>query len=778
MNTKVTQVVIGLERVIGPRTSNRARLIWDSGRVVDVRMVQSKGAAASLRNTGCLFLPSILMKKLSLRFWKPTDAKCPVVDVQITRILALLQKIEDKYSFVSVQYLVEDAGISVATILNNEIASPLAEENSSRVDNVESHPELFGISIVEHSSLGDNLSTRVFTKEVQETSSASRFVADLEDIQPLKSLNKFFHSCCPKVVAEVQSETPIKRLDEESVGPERSEEMSKMYNTTATSLDHSSSKHKAFETFGDKYLPNNMPSNEMMLVVERGISTKEFSAHNILCQFSFNPNMNSSIVFVHGTVTNRCVWDPGISFNFMDPTGYTYTTNVNPSQLLGYTNKFCFIAYANFLTQVWDLGQQSVAKWDVADEMVMMESEVHDIYSELCKSCVTGDTCTLDIICLPKLFQFLQRLLAQLTRGLQGCIKSMMKLIEHLLRNFSTLEDITIFFGAQGVLASYATGPTLKFEHILVGYGADEFIILIMHDTLELACENNHRNLAMMYSEVELVKGASIADAYVVHKSVLVESKNTSILVSCGKFKTITRLMCYLSHFGGHRSVEERTVAQQIQLAELGKASGAAMRTSLLASSRALLVIILEHKHHYLFLLCETPMEVNKKCRLRDPESFFYLRQSYCYKIACITSAQNSVNIKERMTSVWLGKREQMIFFRIVASVMILGNMEFSEGNEIVSSILQVDSVWFQLRTTIAALYTHSSLGRFNIILSVTQVVIGLERAIGLRTSNRARLIWDPGRVVDVRMVPSKGAAVTDLGMMSIEENDCPLLFF
>ncbi|KAK4718867.1 hypothetical protein R3W88_017205 [Solanum pinnatisectum] len=674
---------------------------------------------------------------------------------------------------------------------------------------------------MEHLSLGDNLSTRVFTKEVQETSSTSIFVADLEDIQPLKSLNEFFHSCFPKVVAEVQTETPIKRLDEESVGPERSEvqvfdecspkEMSKRYNTTATSLDHSSSKHKAFETFGDKYLlkfpleletindlhldkfflkiednipPSNMPSNEMMLVVERGISTEEFNAHNILCQFSFNPNMNSSITFVHGTVTNRCVWDPGISFNFMDPTGYTYTKNVDPLQLLGYTNKFCFIAYANFLTQI---------------------------------------LVPLDIICLPKLFQFLQRLLAQLTGGLQGCIKSMMKLIEHLLRNFSMLEDITIFFGAQGVLASYATGPTLIFEHILVGYGADEFIILIMHDTLELgdktidfppnfslyefaalqACENNQRNLAMIYSEVELVKGASIVDAYVVHKSVLVESKNTSILVSCGKFKTITRLMCYLSHFGGNRSVEERTVAQQIQLAELGKASGAAMRTSLLASSRALLVIILEHKHHYLFLLCETPMEVNKKCRLRDPESFFFLQQSYCYKIACITSTQNSVNIKERMTI-------------------------FSEGNEIVSSILQVGSVWFQLRTTIAALYTHSSLGRFNIILSVwlysnledkvliedesivmnqiqpnmntkvliedesivmnqvqlnmntkiTQVVIGLERAIGLRTSNRVRLIWDPGRVVDVRMVPSKGAAVTDLGMMSIEENDCPLLFF
>ncbi|KAH0681939.1 hypothetical protein KY289_019691 [Solanum tuberosum] len=627
-------------------------------------------------------------KKLSLRFWKPTDAKCPVVDAQISRILALLQKIEDKYSFISAQYLVEDAGISAATVLNSEIASPLAEENSSRVDNVESHPELFGTSIVEHSSLGDNLfdekSTRVFTKEVQETSSASRFVADLEDIQPLKSLNEFFRSCCPKVVAEVQTETLIKRLDEESVGPEHSEvqvfdecspkEMSKRYNTTATSLDYSSSKHKAFETFGDKYLPkfpleletindlyldnyflknednippSNMPSNEMMLLVERGMSTEEFNVHNILCQFSFNPNMISSIVVVHGTVTNRCVWDLEISFNFMDPT-------------------------------VWDLRQQSVAKWDVADEMVMMESEVHDIYSEVNRLC--DDT--------------------QLTGGLQGCIKSMTKLIEHLLRNFSTLEDITIFFGAQGLLASYATGPALEFAHILVGYGADEFIILIMHDTLELGDKT-----------VDFPPNfpcASIVDCYVVHKSVLVESKNTSILVSCGKFKTITRLMCYLAHFGGHRSVEEHTVAQQIQLAELGKASGAAMRTSLLASSQALLVIILEQKHHYIFLLC----------------------------------------------------------------------------NEIVSSILQVDSVWFQLRTTITALYKHSSLGRINIILSMwlysnleDKVLIEDESIVmnqvqpNINTKVTQVVIgWK--ELLDREQAIGPGVAVTDLGIMHIEENN------
>ncbi|KAH0714247.1 hypothetical protein KY284_007152 [Solanum tuberosum] len=211
--------------------------------------------------------------------------------------------------------------------------------------------------------------------------------------------------------------------------------------------------------------------------------------------------------------------------------------------------------------------------------------------------------------------------------------------IEQELCNFSTLEEIMVFFGAQGVPASYA----IEIE-----------------------------------SELEFLKGASIVDAYVVHKSMLEKNKSNSILSSWGKFITTTRLMCYLAHFGGHRLVEERTVAQQIQLAELRKTSGAAMRLPLFASSQALLAIILQQKRHYLSLLCETPMEVNEKCRLRDPESFSYLQQSYCYEIvACITSAHDSVNIKEVLKIAWLGKREQMKLFRVVAFVMILGNMEF-----------------------------------------------------------------------------------------------------
>ncbi|WMV11306.1 hypothetical protein MTR67_004691 [Solanum verrucosum] len=254
----------------------------------------------------------------------------------------------------------------------------------------------------------------------------------------------------------------------------------------------------------------------------------------------------------------------------------------------------------------------------------------------------------------------------------------MMSLIEHELHNFSTLEEIMIFFGAEGVLASYATCPDLEFEYILVGYGADGFIILIMRDALDLGDKiiDFPPNFSL---EVELVKDASIIDDYIVHKSMLVESKNTSIL------------------------------AKQIQLAKLGKAFGAAMRTSILARSQTFLVIILEQNHQCFSFLCETPMEVNKKCRLRDPESSFYLKQSYCYEIASITNAHDYINIKNVLGIIRLSKKEQMAILRIMASVMVLGNMECSKGNEIVSSILEVDSIWFQLHTTIAALYTLKS---------------------------------------------------------------------
>ncbi|KAF3680932.1 hypothetical protein FXO38_02062 [Capsicum annuum] len=133
--------------------------------------------------------------------------------------------------------------------------------------------------------------------------------------------------------------------------------------------------------------------------------------------------------------------------------------------------------------------------------------------------------------------------------------------------------------------------------------------------------------------------------------------------------------------------------------------------------SSTFIIIILEQNHHCFFLLREVLMEINKMFILRVPKAFSYIKRFYC--LAGITYAHDTPNIEKVMKIVGLSKAEQVTIFKIFASVMMLGNIDLAKGNEIVSSILHVDNTWFHLCTTIAALYTHSSLERLNIILSV-----------------------------------------------------------
>ncbi|PHT39602.1 hypothetical protein CQW23_18456 [Capsicum baccatum] len=333
---------------------------------------------------------------------------------------------------------------------------------------------------------------------------------------------------------------------------------------------------------GDDIPTSEIPMDKVIFDVEHGKSTEEFSGHNILYQFPFNYGVNSFTVVVHKTVTNLCVWDP--------------------------------------------------------DEMVVMESKVDDTYSDVnrvfddsSQGAVSRELqpiAPLHVIRLFKLFRFLQQLLTQLIFVLQalnskvwyaaiegdfsfrkkiteqasalkmvvgkevtktsyiawlhGCIKSMADLIEQELHNFSIPAELKGLVGTQGIPISYVTNFGLEFEFILVGYGADEYIILIMYYILDLAdtiivcpptfslyevvalqtCENAHGSFYVIESELELVKIPSTVAAYVIHTAMISESKNFSVLVSTGKFKTMMRLMCYLAHLGGHRRVEECTVAQ------------------------------------------------------------------------------------------------------------------------------------------------------------------------------------------------------------------------
>ncbi|KAF3680441.1 hypothetical protein T459_17820 [Capsicum annuum] len=330
----------------------------------------------------------------------------------------------------------------------------------------------------------DEMSTRVFIEEVEETSFAAILLCDLDDIQSTRVLDEYIHNCCHKLVAEVQPNTPIKMLDEEALCLERSKSNCSM----------------------------NVP--------------QETSALKMAIQGKESPKA----------------------------------------------------------------------------------------------------------ICIARL---------------QGCIRSMADLIGLELCNFSTLAELKGLVGAQV---------------------------------------------------------ASIVVAYVVHKAILSESKSFSVLASCGKFKTMMRLKFYVAHLGGHRCVEECTVAQQVLKSNpVFKAlNNVDAIQSKFSSHNGIFVEI-----HF--------AKLGKT--LRGPKAFSYIKRSYC--LVGITDAHDSPHIEKVMKIVGLSKAEQVTIFKILASVMMLSNIDLAKGNEIVSSILHVDNTWFYLCTTLAALYTHSSLERFNIILSV-----------------------------------------------------------
>ncbi|MCD7450736.1 hypothetical protein HAX54_008297 [Datura stramonium] len=150
----------------------------------------------------------------------------------------------------------------------------------------------------------------------------------------------------------------------------------------------------------------------------------------------------------------------------------------------------------------------------------------------------------------------------------------------------------------------------------------------------------------------------AIADA--AYRQMINECKSNSILVSgesgAGKTETTKMLMQYLAYLGGRRSTEGRTVEQQV-------------------------------------------LEEVEKYKLGDPRSFHYLNQSSCYELVGVSDAQDYLATRRAMDIVGISEKEQEAIFRVVASVLHLGNLQFAKGKEIDSSVLKDDKSKFHLQT-------------------------------------------------------------------------------
>ncbi|KAH7424896.1 hypothetical protein KP509_11G030500 [Ceratopteris richardii] len=222
----------------------------------------------------------------------------------------------------------------------------------------------------------------------------------------------------------------------------------------------------------------------------------------------------------------------------------------------------------------------------------------------------------------------------------------------------------------------------------------------------------------------------AIADT--AYRAMINEGRSQSILVSgesgAGKTETTKLLMQYLAFMGGRAMTDGRTVEQQVlesnplleafgnaktvrndnssrfgkfvelQFDRSGRISGAAVRTYLLERSRVVQISDPERNYHCFYQLCASPEDA-EKYKLGDPTSFHYLNQSNCYELDHTNSSREYTKTRRAMDIVGISLEEQEAIFRVVASILHLGNITFIQGKEVDSSILKDDKSKFHLQT-------------------------------------------------------------------------------
>ncbi|XP_024385122.1 myosin-9 isoform X2 [Physcomitrium patens] len=231
----------------------------------------------------------------------------------------------------------------------------------------------------------------------------------------------------------------------------------------------------------------------------------------------------------------------------------------------------------------------------------------------------------------------------------------------------------------------------------------------------------------------------AVADAS--YRAMVTEKKSQSILVSgesgAGKTETTKLIMQYLAYMGGRANTDGRTVEQQvlesnplleafgnaktvrndnssrfgkfveIQFDRSGRISGAAVRTYLLERSRVVQIADPERNYHCFYQLCASPEDC-ERYKLGDARSFHYLNQSDCFELNGTTNGREYVKTRRAMDVVGINPEEQEAIFRVVASVLHLGNIEFVAGSDSDSSKLKDDQSKFHLEAAAELLQCES----------------------------------------------------------------------
>ncbi|XP_010522441.1 PREDICTED: myosin-7 [Tarenaya hassleriana] len=222
----------------------------------------------------------------------------------------------------------------------------------------------------------------------------------------------------------------------------------------------------------------------------------------------------------------------------------------------------------------------------------------------------------------------------------------------------------------------------------------------------------------------------AVADS--AYRKMINEGVSQAILVSgesgAGKTESTKMLMRYLAYMGGRDASEGRSVEQQVlesnpvleafgnaktvrnnnssrfgkfvelQFDNMGRISGAAIRTYLLERSRVCQVSDPERNYHCFYMLCAAPEQETEQFKLGKPSTFHYLNQSNCYALDGVDDSKEYVATRKAMDVVGISSEEQDAIFRIVAAILHLGNIEFVKGEESDDSEPKDDKSRFHLK--------------------------------------------------------------------------------
>jgi len=248
---------------------------------------------------------------------------------------------------------------------------------------------------------------------------------------------------------------------------------------------------------------------------------------------------------------------------------------------------------------------------------------------------------------------------------------------------------------------------------VLVAINPYEVLSIYGNDTIQLYRDQ----------DVQLLEPHIFATAELAYQSMVNFSKNQSIIVSgesgAGKTVSAKYAMRYFANVAGlleETQIEKKVLASSPIMEAIGNAKtirndnssrfgkyielgfiqnhicGASMRTYLLEKSRVVYQAADERNYHIFYQLCtQSNQSEMRSLALLPADQFRYTSEGNAITIKGVNDAQLFLETREALTLLGIENKIQMSIFRLLSSILHLGNVIINEGDEETTFIQESD---------------------------------------------------------------------------------------